>query len=59
MEIFDPYVSCRVGEVTVEGLKVRGAAPQELVRVTAFDDVNRDGRSSGRGVIDRLRIVRD
>lgn len=41
------------------GLKVRGAAPQELVRATAFDDVNRDGRSSGRGVIDRLRIVRD
>lgn len=59
MEIFDPYVSCRVGEVTVEGLKVRGAAPQELVRATAFDDVNRDGRSSGRGVIDRLRIVQD
>lgn len=59
MEIFDPYVSCRVGEVTVEGLRVRGAAPQELVRATVFDDVNRDGRSSGRGVIDRLRIVRD
>ena len=59
MEVFDPYVCCRVGEVTVGGLEVRGAAPQELVRATAFDDVNRDGRSSGRGVIDRLRIVRD
>lgn len=56
MEIFDPYVSCRVGTVTVEGLKVRGKAPDELVRATVFDDVNRDGRSSGRGTIDVLSI---
>lgn len=56
MEIFDPYVSCRVGTVTVEGLKIRGRAPAELVRATVFDNINRDGRSSGRGVIDRCQI---
>ncbi|MGN0846238.1 MAG: hypothetical protein ACI4RA_02500 [Kiritimatiellia bacterium] len=56
LEIFDPYVSCRVGEVTVEGLRVHGAAPRELVRATVFDDVNHDGRSSGRGVIEKLEI---
>ncbi len=56
LEIFDPYVSCRVGEVTVEGLKVTGTAPAELVRATVFDDINHDGRSSGRGVIEKLTI---
>ncbi len=55
-EYFDPYVSCRVGTVTVEGLKVHGRTPAELVRATAFDDVNRDGRSSGRGVIGRCQF---
>ncbi|MGN0852939.1 MAG: hypothetical protein ACI4Q3_06140 [Kiritimatiellia bacterium] len=55
-EIFDPYVTCRVGKVTVEGLRVRGRAPDELVRAVAFDDVNGDGRSSGRGVIEKLEI---
>ena len=56
MEIFDPYVSCRVGRVTVEGLKVHGVAPQELVRATVFDDINHDGHSSGRGVIEKLEV---
>ena len=56
LEIFDPYVSCRVGKVTVEGLKVRGSAPDELVKAVTFDDINKDGRSSGRGVIDSLAI---
>ncbi len=55
-EVFDPYVSCRVGRITVEGLNVRGKSPDELVRATVFDDVNRDGRSSGRGVIGKLEI---
>ncbi|MGN0833941.1 MAG: hypothetical protein ACI4RD_09890 [Kiritimatiellia bacterium] len=55
-EVFDPYVSCRVGLFAVEGLKIRGTAPAELVRATVFDDVNRDGRSTGRGVIDCCRF---
>ncbi|MDO5317262.1 MAG: hypothetical protein Q4G65_01420 [bacterium] len=56
MEIFDPYVSCHVGRVTVEGLKVHGVAPHELVRATVFDDINHDGHSSGRGVIEKLEV---
>jgi len=56
MEVFDPYVSCRVARVTVEGLKIEGKRPQELVRATVFDDINCDGRSSGKGVIDKLEI---
>ncbi len=56
-EIFDPYVTCRVGRVTVEGLRVHGRKPAELVRATVFDDINKDGHSSGRGVIDNLTIL--
>lgn len=54
-EVFDPYVSCRIGRVTVEGLTVRGECPEELVRATVFEDVNADGRSSGRGVIEEFQ----
>ncbi len=56
LEIFDPYVSCKVGRVTVEGLKVQGTAPRELVRATVFKDINHDGNSSGRGIIEKLDI---
>jgi len=55
-EIFDPYVNCKVGTVTVEGLKTEGTRPAELVRATVFDDINKDGRSSGRGEIGNLVI---
>lgn len=54
VEIFDPYVTSRIGKLTVENLTVRGAAPEELVHVTAFADVNRDGHSSGKGEIGKL-----
>ena len=50
-------MSCRVGKVSVEGLKVSGAAPSNLVYAVTFDDINRDGRSSGRGVIDSLTVA--
>ena len=53
LEIFDPYVSCRVGEVTIRDCSFTGTVPEELVHVTVFDDINRDGRSSGRGLLDK------
>lgn len=56
MEIFDPYVNCQVGKVTLEGLRVRGRAPAELVKAVTFDDINKDGHSSGKGVIEQLII---
>ena len=54
MEIFDPYVSCRGGRVVLENVRARGTPPKELVHSAAFDDINRDGRSTGRGVIEKI-----
>ena len=51
VEVFNPYVTCRVGRIVLEDVRVHGDAPRKLVHVSAFDDVNRDGRSSGRGEI--------
>lgn len=55
-EVFDPYVNCRVGKVVVENLEATGVVPAKLVHATVFDDVNGDGRSSGRGEIADIRI---
>ena len=49
MEIFDPYVSCTVGTVRVENVRLRGEVPDELVHAVEFKDVNGDGDSSGAG----------
>ncbi len=57
LEIFDPYVSCRVGRVTIDNLNVIGEKPKELVRATVFEDVNKDGNSSGRGVIEKIEYL--
>ncbi|MBO7686161.1 MAG: hypothetical protein J6V72_07260 [Kiritimatiellae bacterium] len=53
-EIFDPYVNCRVGRVVLEDVRAHGTLPKELVHSAAFDDINKDGRSSGRGVIEKI-----
>ena len=55
-EVFDPYVNCHVQTISVAGLKVHGDCPSEIVRTTVFDDVNRDGRSSGRGRVDSINV---
>ena len=54
VEIFDPYVNCRVGKVVLANVRACGEVPGELVHASVFDDVNGDGRSSGRGEIDRI-----
>ena len=54
MEIFDPYVSCRVERVVLENVRAHGTPPAELVHAAVFDDINKDGRSTGRGVIERI-----
>lgn len=53
-EIFDPYVSCTVDEVHLDGIRLHGTPPADLVHAVTFDDVNRDGASSGRGVIRKI-----
>ena len=55
-EVFDPYVSCKVEDVTLADIRTSGTVPSELVHVTAFDDINGDGRSTGRGKIIGLKI---
>jgi len=54
MEIFDPYVSCRVERVVLENVRVHGTPPATLVHDSSFSDINGDGRSTGRGVIGRI-----
>ena len=56
-EVFDPYISCRVGKVVVEGLQASGVVPAELVHATTFRDVNGDGRSTGSGAITETVVL--
>lgn len=58
LEVFDPYVSCRVENLEVSGLTVVGKEPESLISVSTFKDINRDGRSTGAGAIGHLRIGR-
>lgn len=53
-EVFDPYVECTVGRVTLGNVRCHGKVPDELVHETVFDDVDKDGRSSGRGRVGAL-----
>lgn len=54
VEVFDPYVSCEIGSVELKNIRINGAEPDDIapyIREIAFDDINGDGRSTGRGVI--------
>ena len=55
MEIFDPYVSCRVGTLAFKDVLVNGRQPLDMraeVFCPVFDDVNGDGNSTGRGEVE-------
>ena len=57
MEIFDPYVSCRVGVLTFKDVRINGEIPRDLraeVYCPVFDDVNGDGCSTARGEVGRI-----
>ena len=59
VEIFDPYVSGTVEMLDLDNITINGESVSEvdkLVQVIAFQDVNRDGFSSGRGEIQRIRL---
>ncbi len=56
-EVFDPYVSCEVGVIGLKNIRVNGALstdPASVVRTVAFDDINADGRSTGRGTVGKV-----
>jgi len=52
-EIFDPYVDCRVKDLTLTNIRTKGIVPTNLVYAVEFDDINKDGRSTGKGVIEK------
>jgi hypothetical protein len=54
-EVFDPYLSCRVGCISLHEVTVDGApATPSAVRCVAFDNINGDGRSTASGTVDRI-----
>ncbi len=56
-EVFDPYVNCRVDCVSLKNIRVNGENPDDIapyIRAVTFDNINNDGRSSGRGEIVRV-----
>ena len=61
-EVFDPYVQCGVGSAHMKHIRINGAEPDSVkpyIRTVAFDDVNHDGLSTGRGTIERTEYCRD
>ena len=59
VEVFDPYVSCHVDAVEVNGLRINGRTPEDrdaILRTVRFDDINGDGRSTGCGTVGSLRL---
>ena len=53
-EIFDPWVSCRVTGVELRGVEFVGRPPAEAVHATAFENIDNDGRSTGRGEVSAI-----
>ena len=51
-ELFDPWVSCTVTGIDLDNVTYVGGAPSEPVHATVFKDINKDGRSTGRGVVE-------
>ena len=57
VEVFDPYFSATVKVLDMQNIYINGERESDvdkLVRVIAFDDVNKDGFSSGRGQVERI-----
>lgn len=54
-EIFDPYLSCNIGNIYLKNIRINEEAPDDIMpylRETVFDNINGDDRSTGRGKID-------
>ncbi|MGN1410528.1 MAG: hypothetical protein ACI4XJ_10190 [Eubacteriales bacterium] len=59
-EVFDPYLSSKVGCLEMKNIRVNGAVPENydgLVRTIEFDDVNSDGNSTAKGEIDSIIYI--
>jgi len=59
LEIFDPYLSSHVGRIELSDIRINGERitdAKAFVREIAFDDINEDGHSSGRGTIGEVIV---
>jgi len=59
-EVFDPYLSSGVDVISIKNLTVNGEKPEDAsayVKTVAFDDVNGDGASTGRGRVGEIRYL--
>ncbi len=57
IEVFDPYVSCTVGELRLKDILINGTKPDDIkpyIREISFDNINGDGRSTGSGKIEKI-----
>ena len=56
-EVFDPYINSKVKKLYIKNIFVNGeklTAVQEYIKTTAFEDINNDGESSGKGAIEEI-----
>jgi len=57
IEVFDPYISSTVDTMELENILVNGELCTDvdrILKIIEFDDVNRDGFSSGKGHVNRV-----
>lgn len=57
IEVFDPYASSVVNTLELENIRIDGKAAtkiDEILHEIAFDDVNQDGFSSGKGTVKQI-----
>ena len=60
IEVFDPEVSCEVGEIVLSGITVNGEPmgdPADLIHEIVFDDLYGDGNYNGRGTIHKITVL--
>lgn len=59
-EIFDPYVSCKVGKLHLQNIRINGQAAEgtenRIFREISFHDIDRDGHSSGSGFFEEILL---
>ncbi len=58
-EIFDPYVNSVLENLTLENISINGEKVTDLseyIHVTEFNDLNKDGHSTAKGVIKNITV---
>ena len=56
-EAGDPYMNCSVARLVLDDVRIHGGTMAQPVGVHAFNDINGDGKSSGRGTLGELVLA--